>query len=211
MSTRRSLLLLVMMSGIALPSCMPASPALIDVKLTITSEPGIPAVQLPRTTVSTGETATFTVAGCELHITPSLKHGLVMLQVRIDEPARDDSVKKATEPLVMTTAAGAGRGLEPRSRPGPLFVVAPQPQDFYDPVRLQDLVHKTVLDGYPTRIRAPQVADQFFERRGTTERILGQQHKQGLRLVTQARRNQFAGIFLRLLRVDEPPVHQPNS
>lgn len=109
MSTRRSLLLLAMTSSIALPSCMPTSPALIDVQLTVTSEPGIPAVQLPRTTVSTGETATFTVAGREIHITPSLKHGLVILQAGIDVPARNAPAEKASEPLAMTTAAGAGR------------------------------------------------------------------------------------------------------
>lgn len=106
---RQSLLLLAITSGIALPACMPGSPALIDVQLTVTTEPGTPAVRLPPTTVPSGETATFPVAGRELHITPSLKHGLVMIQVWIGEPIGDGLAEQATEPLVMTTAAGAGR------------------------------------------------------------------------------------------------------
>ena len=105
----RRLLIVAMMSGLALPSCMAKPSTLIDVQVTVSTEHGTPAIPLPPSTVPSGQIATFTVDGRELHIIPSLNHGLVMIRVRMAGRTRDGQTGDVLESPELTVAPGPGR------------------------------------------------------------------------------------------------------
>ena len=104
-----SLLLLATMPGLAVTSCAIKPPPLIDLQVTVTPEAAAPAIRPPRAIVTSGESTMFSVDGGELHVTPSVKHGLVMINVRMVKPPGDARAQSVVESPEVTVAAGPDR------------------------------------------------------------------------------------------------------
>lgn len=91
---------------------------------------------------------------------------------------------------------------------GQLLVMAPKTDDLNGFNIGQDLVDQSVLDVDSPRIGPRQIAHQFFKGRGIVEGVGFHYFQEYFGFGFKASRDQFLGIYLGLLRIQELPVHQ---
>ena len=91
------------------------------------------------------------------------------------------------------------------------LIVRPDAQHPDDLLFNEDLIDQSVLNIDATRVRASQVADQFFEGWWVLKRIGGKNRQQVLHLKFQSGAGHFFGIFERLLGKHKRPTHHSNA
>ena len=85
----------------------------------------------------------------------------------------------------------------------------PHAQHLDGSFNLIDLINQTMLNIDAPRIRARQIANQFFAGRWILKRIFREYVEQPFGLGPEIHGCNFPGVFLRLPRVNNRPTHQP--
>ncbi len=91
------------------------------------------------------------------------------------------------------------------------LIVRPDAQHPDDLLFNEDLIDQSVLNIDATRVRASQVADQFFEGWWVLKRIGGKNRQQVLHLKFQSGAGHLLGIFECLLGKHKRPTHHSNA
>ena len=91
------------------------------------------------------------------------------------------------------------------------LIVRPDAQHPDDLLFNEDLIDQSVLNIDATRVRASQVADQFFEGWWVLKRIGGKNRQQVLHLKFQSGAGHLLGIFERLLGKHKRPTYHSTA